>query len=53
MSDFLERSFWRSEDIGFSFSGSIGMSGGFRIIWKENSVEVLCSLHDECYLGIK
>lgn len=39
--------------MGWSFSRSIGASGGLIITWKEESCKVLASFKGEGFLGIK
>src|SRR4051812_18423957 len=48
----LAKSFWHSSEADFSFSNSIGRSGGLLILWN-NKVEVINSFRGEGYLGIK
>ncbi|XP_058732668.1 uncharacterized protein LOC131604227 [Vicia villosa] len=48
----LAKSFWHSSEVDFSFSNSIGRSGGLLILWN-NKVEVINSFRGEGYLGIK
>ncbi|XP_058780272.1 uncharacterized protein LOC131653935 [Vicia villosa] len=47
------RSFWNNEKVGWSFSKSIGRSGGIISLWKEDSVDVILSFKGEGFLGIK
>ncbi|XP_058774258.1 uncharacterized protein LOC131648524 [Vicia villosa] len=49
----VARSFWVSPDIGYSFSNSLGRSGGLLILWKAGKMEVVNSFKGEGYLGIK
>ncbi|XP_058722527.1 uncharacterized protein LOC131594419 [Vicia villosa] len=53
MQYFWAKSLWRSSKIGYSYSNSIGMSGGVITLWKEGSIEVEFSFKGEGYLGIK
>lgn len=39
MSDAVANSFWRSTEIGFSFSNSEGRSGGLITLWKKDCME--------------
>ncbi|XP_058762298.1 uncharacterized protein LOC131635678 [Vicia villosa] len=49
----LAKSLWSNSDIDFSFSNSVGMSGGMISLWKKGVVEVLLGFKGEGYLGIK
>ncbi|XP_058751351.1 uncharacterized protein LOC131624428 [Vicia villosa] len=51
--DYFAKSFWSGQDIGCSFSNSLGALGGLLILWKEGNVEVVSSFRGEGYLGIK
>ncbi|XP_058769380.1 uncharacterized protein LOC131643223 [Vicia villosa] len=53
LQEFVAKSFWKSKGIGFSFSNSLGRSGGLLTLWKEESVEVISSFKGEGSLGIK
>ncbi|XP_058765712.1 uncharacterized protein LOC131639232 [Vicia villosa] len=46
-------SFWGKEECGFSFSASVGMSGGLLSLWNSKTVSVLASFRGEGYLGSK
>ncbi|XP_058763718.1 uncharacterized protein LOC131637147 [Vicia villosa] len=50
MNDDFAYSFWRNADIGFSFSNSVGRSGGLITLWKKNNMEVLHSFKGEGFL---
>ncbi|XP_058758566.1 uncharacterized protein LOC131631812 [Vicia villosa] len=52
MDDILAKSFWYAPEVGFSFSNSLGRSGGLLILWNDK-VEVVNSFKGEGYLGIK
>ncbi|XP_058783382.1 uncharacterized protein LOC131658063 [Vicia villosa] len=52
MDDNLAKSFWYSPKVGFSYSNSLGRSGGLLILWNDK-VEVLNSFKGKGYLGIK
>ncbi|XP_058776769.1 uncharacterized protein LOC131651118 [Vicia villosa] len=47
------KSFWGSEDVGFSFLKAEGLSGGLLSIWKNQSVSVISSFAGIGYLGNK
>ncbi|XP_058787450.1 uncharacterized protein LOC131661827 [Vicia villosa] len=51
--DFVAKSFWCTNGIGFSFSNATGRSGGLLTLWKEDALEVITSFKGEGYLGIK
>ncbi|XP_058765704.1 uncharacterized protein LOC131639219 [Vicia villosa] len=53
VSDSVAKSFWGMEDIGFSYSGEDGMSGGVFTLWKIQSVSVISSFRGNGYLGNK
>lgn len=53
MCEKVASSFWRSLDIGYSFSNSDGRSGGLITLWKKESVSVICSFRGDGFLGIK
>ncbi|XP_058775266.1 uncharacterized protein LOC131649524 [Vicia villosa] len=53
MNEDFAYSLWRTPEIDFSFSNSIGRSGGLITLWKKNSMDVHHSFKGEGYLGIK
>ncbi|XP_058783451.1 uncharacterized protein LOC131658138 [Vicia villosa] len=53
MEDGWAKSFWNSSEIGFSFSNSLGRSGGLITLWDRNKVEVVSSFKGDGYLGTK
>ncbi|XP_058782835.1 uncharacterized protein LOC131657455 [Vicia villosa] len=53
MQDWMAKSFWRNNNIGYSFSNSVGRSGGLLTLWKNENLEVVSSFKGEGYLGIK
>lgn len=53
MRDLVANSFWRSSEIGFSFSNSEGRSGGLITLWKKDSMTVISSFKGVGFLGIK
>src|SRR3954471_10572923 len=53
MHEWVAKSFWRGGDIGFSFSNSVGRSGGLLTLWKEDNMDVVASFKGEGFLGIK
>ncbi|XP_058756726.1 uncharacterized protein LOC131629938 [Vicia villosa] len=53
MHEFCALSFWSNTNIGFSFSNSLGLSGGLITLWKNEALEVIHSFKGEGYLGIK
>lgn len=53
LQEFVVKSFWSNNGIGFSFSNSMGRSGGLLILWKEEILEVITNFKGEGYLGIK
>ncbi|XP_058760861.1 uncharacterized protein LOC131634226 [Vicia villosa] len=53
MSQSMANSFWFDQDVDFSASASIGLSGGLLILWKKHEVEVICSFRGVGFLGIK
>ncbi|XP_058755007.1 uncharacterized protein LOC131628158 [Vicia villosa] len=53
MTDELTHSFWRSSDIGFSYSNLVGRSGGIITLWRKDRMEVLYSFKGEGFLGLK
>ncbi|XP_058726206.1 uncharacterized protein LOC131597531 [Vicia villosa] len=53
MEDGWDKSFWNSQEIGFSFSNSLGRSGGLITLWDQNNVEVVSSFKGDGYLGTK
>src|SRR3954470_15631087 len=52
MNEVWAKSFWSSSEVDFSFSNSMGRSGGFLTIWRKDVVEVLSSFKGEGFLGI-
>lgn len=52
MSDSVAKSFWRSPEIGFSFSNSVGRSGGLITLWNKDRVLVISSFNGEGFLGV-
>ncbi|XP_058775034.1 uncharacterized protein LOC131649281 [Vicia villosa] len=53
MEEVMAKSFWRKDYIEYSYSNSVGRSGGMITLWKGDSVTVLNSFSGEGYLGIK
>ncbi|XP_058762681.1 uncharacterized protein LOC131636055 [Vicia villosa] len=53
MCESIASSFWRSSNIGFSYSNSRGRSGGLITLWKNDSLTILNSFKGEGFLGIK
>ncbi|XP_058776198.1 uncharacterized protein LOC131650510 [Vicia villosa] len=53
MNDVLAHSFWNCSDLGFSYSNSVGRSGGLLTLWNKDNVEVLNSFKGDGFLGIK
>lgn len=53
ISDSLVKIFWGMEDIGYSFSGVDGRSGGLLTIWRDQSVSVIFSFRGNGFLGNK
>ncbi|XP_058750108.1 uncharacterized protein LOC131623108 [Vicia villosa] len=53
MNDVLAKSLWCNVEIGFSFSNSVGRSGGLITLWRKDKMEVLLSFKGEGFLGIK
>ncbi|XP_058786229.1 uncharacterized protein LOC131660883 [Vicia villosa] len=53
MHDFVAKIFWNRKDIGFSYSNSLGRSGGLLTLWKEDMFDVLLSFKGEGFLGVK
>ncbi|XP_058741846.1 uncharacterized protein LOC131614250 [Vicia villosa] len=53
MEESIAKSFWRKDNIGYSFSNSVGRSGGLITLWKEDAVNVLHSFSGDGFLGIK
>lgn len=53
MSDMVANSFWRSSEIGFSFSNLEGRSGGLITLWKKDNMTVISSFKGVGFLGIK
>ncbi|XP_058741529.1 uncharacterized protein LOC131613909 [Vicia villosa] len=51
--DFVAKRFWKNVGIGYSFTNSLGFTGGLLTLWKEKEMEVLNSFKGEGYLGIK
>lgn len=51
--DDMAKSFWSSEEVGYSFSNSSGRSGGLIIMWRSDKLDVISSFKGEGYLGIK
>ncbi|XP_058783877.1 uncharacterized protein LOC131658622 [Vicia villosa] len=51
--DHFVSNLWSGSDIGFSYSNSIGASGGLLTLWKGDKLEVVNSFNGEGYLGIK
>lgn len=47
------RNFWNNEKVGWSFSKSIGISGGIISLWKGDLVDFIRSFKGEGFLGIK
>ncbi|XP_058767474.1 uncharacterized protein LOC131641186 [Vicia villosa] len=53
MEDFVAKSMWSNTDVGFSFTNTVGMSGGILTLWRTERVEVIHSFKGEGYIGIK
>lgn len=53
LKDFVAKSFWNNDGIGYFITNSSGLSGGLLTLWKEKELEVLNSFKGEGYLGIK
>ncbi|XP_058747040.1 uncharacterized protein LOC131620033 [Vicia villosa] len=53
MEDFVAWGLWSNLEVGYSFSNSIGRSGGILTLWRKDRMEVLNSFKGEGYLGIK
>ncbi|XP_058752224.1 uncharacterized protein LOC131625381 [Vicia villosa] len=51
MGDSLAKSFWHNPEVGFSFSNSLGRSGGLITLWNSNKVVVVGSFKGDGYLG--
>ncbi|XP_058746783.1 uncharacterized protein LOC131619733 [Vicia villosa] len=49
----IAMSFWRSEDVNFSFMPSEGLSDGILTLWNTNTVNVLFSFRGLGFLGTK
>ncbi|XP_058758254.1 uncharacterized protein LOC131631478 [Vicia villosa] len=49
----IANSFWRMEDIGFSFSAVEGRSGGILTLWRTRTVSVISSFCGRGFLGTK
>lgn len=49
----IAKIFWSSMDIGYSYSNSVGLSGGLLILWKCGNVEVISSFRGDGFLMIK
>ncbi|XP_058741852.1 uncharacterized protein LOC131614256 [Vicia villosa] len=52
-SESTAKSFWRVEDIEYSISDSVGMSGGQIILWNARKMKVVCSFRGAGFLGVK
>ncbi|XP_058726467.1 uncharacterized protein LOC131597819 [Vicia villosa] len=52
MNEELAKSFWSSSEVEYSFSNSVGRSGGIITLWKKDDMEVLSSFRGEGFLGI-
>ncbi|XP_058770682.1 uncharacterized protein LOC131644227 [Vicia villosa] len=53
MEDFIAWGLWSNLEVGYSFSDSIGRSGGILTLWRKDMMEVLNSFKGEGFLGIK
>ncbi|XP_058775772.1 uncharacterized protein LOC131650047 [Vicia villosa] len=53
MDEAIANSFWKSLDISFSFSNSVGRSGGLITLWRNDCMSVLNSFKGDGFLGIK
>lgn len=53
LQDFVAKSFWNNEGIGYSFSNSSGLSRGLLTMWKDEEMEFIFNFKGEGYLGIK
>ncbi|XP_058784431.1 uncharacterized protein LOC131659235 [Vicia villosa] len=53
MDDVTAKSFWRDTEVGYSFSNSLGRSGGILTIWNKEVVDVENSFKGDGFLGIK
>ncbi|XP_058783058.1 uncharacterized protein LOC131657708 [Vicia villosa] len=53
MKDDIANSLWKNEEVGYSFSNSVGLSGGIITLWKTASVSALKSFSGTGFLGIK
>ncbi|XP_058775200.1 uncharacterized protein LOC131649456 [Vicia villosa] len=53
MEEAIAKSFWRKDSIEYSYSNSIGRSGGLLTLWKGDSVTVINSFSGIGFLGIK
>ncbi|XP_058783145.1 uncharacterized protein LOC131657804 [Vicia villosa] len=51
MGDNMAKSFWHNPEVGFSFSNSLGRSGGLITLWNSNKVVVVGSFKGDGYLG--
>ncbi|XP_058775955.1 uncharacterized protein LOC131650251 [Vicia villosa] len=51
--EFMVKGMWSGTEVGYSFSNSVGLSGGILSLWRTDRVEVLCSFKGEGYVGIK
>ncbi|XP_058767498.1 uncharacterized protein LOC131641214 [Vicia villosa] len=49
----MAHSFWTCSELGFSFSNSLGRSGGLLTLWNKDNIEVFSSFKGDRYLGIK
>ncbi|XP_058783264.1 uncharacterized protein LOC131657935 [Vicia villosa] len=53
MDDEMAKSFWRDSEVGYSFSNSLGRSGGILTLWKKDVVDVENSFKGDDFVGIK
>ncbi|XP_058776799.1 uncharacterized protein LOC131651145 [Vicia villosa] len=53
MDDVMAKSFWRDTEVGYSFSNSLGRSGGILTMWKKDVVDVENSFKGDGFVGIK
>ncbi|XP_058741918.1 uncharacterized protein LOC131614336 [Vicia villosa] len=53
MDDVTAKSFWRDTEVCYSFSNSLGRSGGILTIWNKDVVDVENSFKGDGFLGIK
>ncbi|XP_058783019.1 uncharacterized protein LOC131657664 [Vicia villosa] len=49
----MAKSLWYGGEVGYSFSNSVGRSGGWIILWNSINMEVISSFRGDGFLGIK